>query len=126
MWKREGAMDAFFELSWRVWPASVISAAGALIFARGILRQAAAFRTPATEMAKPLGIALALRMLLLGSCLIALGLAWIFQIVWLFWFALIFAGEETWETSMIVSGLGQDARFKSAYVRRTPARTPSR
>ena len=119
-------MDAFFELSWRIWPAAAISAAGAYLFARGVARQAAVFRTPATEMAKPLGIALALRLLLLGSCLVALGLAWIFQIVWLFWFALVFAGEETWETSMVVSGLRQDARFKSAYARRTvPRPSPS-
>lgn len=77
------------------------------------------------DIAKPLGIATALRLLLLGGSLIALGLAWIFQVVWLFWFALIFAGEETWETSMVVSGLRQDAKFKSAHARRASARAPS-
>jgi hypothetical protein len=110
-------MDAFFHLSWRVWPAGAISAAGALLLVRGVARERRAFRTPGTQMAKPLGIASALRMLLLGSSLLALGLAWIFQIVWLFWLALIFGAEETRETSMVVSGLRQDARFKAAYAR---------
>jgi hypothetical protein len=119
-------VDALFDLSWRIWPASAISAAGALIFVRGAFRGQAALHTPATEMAKPLGIALALRMLLLGFSLVALGLAWSFQIVWLFWFALIFAGEETWETSMVVSGLRQDSRFKSAYARRIAVARRSR
>jgi hypothetical protein len=119
-------MDGFFELSWRIWPASAISTSGAFIFLRGITRERVAFRTPATDMAKPLGIALALRLLLLGSSLIALGLAWIFQVVWLFWFALIFAGEETWETSMVVSGLRHDAKFKAAHARRDATRAAAR
>jgi hypothetical protein len=118
-------MDAFFELTWRFYPAGLISLLGALIFTRGILRERVAFRTPSTDMAKPLGIAVALRLLLLGGSLITLGLAWIFEVVWLFWFALIFAGEETWETSIVVSGLRQDAKFKSAHRRRT-ARAPAR
>jgi hypothetical protein len=92
-----------------------------MIFVRGLARERLAFRAPSSEMVKPLGIALALRLLLLGGSLFALGLAWIFQVVWLFWFALIFAGEETWETSIVVSGLRQDAKFKSAYARRVAA-----
>jgi hypothetical protein len=115
-------MDAFFELSWRHWPAGLTSLIGVLLFVRGVARERIAFRTPSTDMAKPLGIAAALRMLLLGGSLVALGLAWSFQVVWLFWFALIFAGEETWETSLVVSGLRQDAKFKSAHARRTAPR----
>jgi hypothetical protein len=48
---------------------------------------------------------------LLGSSLVAFGLARIFQVVWLWWLALIFGAEETWETSMVVSGLKRARRF---------------
>jgi hypothetical protein len=55
--------------------------------------------------------------MLLGVSLVTFGFAWIFQIVWLWWLALIFGAEETWETSMIVSGLKQSDRFQREYAR---------
>jgi hypothetical protein len=65
------------------------------------------------SMAKPLEIAASLRMVLLGVSLVGLALAWNFQVVWLFWLAVIFGAEETWETSMVVSGLRFGERLKA-------------
>lgn len=116
-------MDAFFELSWRVWPAMVISAAGALLFARGFAHQAEAHRAGPADMAKSIGLAAGLRLLLLGGSLVGLGLAWILQIVWLFWIAAIIGAEETLETSIVVSALREGERVKAARARRA-GKTP--
>jgi hypothetical protein len=115
--------DAFFELSWRVWPAMTISAAGALLFFRGVTHQVEARRAGRTVMAKPIGLAAGLRLLLLGGSLVALGLAWIFQIVWLFWIAAIIGAEETLETSIVVSALREGERVKAERARRA-GKTP--
>lgn len=69
-------------------------------------------------MAKPIGLASGLRLILLGGALVALGLAWILQIVWLFWIAAIIGTEETRETSLVVSALRDGERLKAAPARR--------
>ena len=115
-------MDAIFEPAWRIWPALAISAAGVWVLARSIAHELRFRRAGTMDMAKPLALASALRTMLLGVSLVTFGLAWIFQIVWLWWLALIFGAEETWETSMIVSGLKQSERFKTEYARSRGAR----
>ncbi len=115
-------MDAIFEPAWRIWPAGTISVIGVWVLARGIAHDVRFWQADAKDMAKPLALASGLRMLLLGVSLVVFGLAWIFQIVWLWWLALIFGVEETWETSMIVSGLKESGRFKSEFARSRGAR----
>jgi hypothetical protein len=110
-------MDAIFEPAWRIWPSMAIVAVGVWVLARSLVHEARFWRADARDMAKPLALASGLRLMLLGVSLVAFGLAWIFQVVWLWWLALIFGAEETWETSMIVSGLKQSDRFKREYTR---------
>jgi hypothetical protein len=110
-------MDAIFEPSWRIWPSMLSIVLGAWVLARSVAHERRFLRADAMDMAKPLALASGLRLMLLGISLVAFGLAWIVQIAWLWWLALIFGAEETWETSMIVSGLRQSDRFRAQYER---------
>jgi hypothetical protein len=103
-------MDAIFEPAWRFWPAIACCAIGAWVLARSVVHVRRFLRAGAMDMARPLALASGLRLFLLGISLVAFGLAWIFQVVWLWWLALVFGAEETWETSMVVSGLKQSRR----------------
>jgi len=110
-------MDAIFEPTWRIFPSIISIALGAWVLGRSIALERRFWRAGAMDMAKPLALARGLRLMLLGVSLVAFGFAWIFQIVWLWWLALIFGAEETWETSMIVSGLRQSDRFHAEHAR---------
>jgi hypothetical protein len=110
-------VDAIFEPSWRIWPSLVSIALGVWALARSAAHEARFWRVDAMDMAKPRALASALRAMLLGVALVTLGLAWIFQIAWVWWLALVFGAEETWETSMVVFGLRQDERFKAERAR---------
>ena len=110
-------MDTIFEPAWRIWPALAISVIGAWVLSRSIVHEMRFWRAGAMDMAKPRALMSALRLMLLGVSLLTFGLAWIFQIVWLWWLALVFGAEETWETSMAAHGLSRDEHFKSEYAR---------
>ena len=110
-------MDAIFEPAWRISPSMLCIVLGGWVLTRSIVHERVFLRAAAMDMTKPLALESGLRLMLLGVSLVAFGFAWIFQIVWLWWLALIFGAEETWETSMIVSGLRQSGRFRSEYRR---------
>ena len=109
-------MDAIFEPSWRIWPSLLSIALGVWALTRAATNEVRFWRADAMDMAKPRALAAGIRSMLLGVSLVAFGLAWIFQVVWLWWLALVFGAEESWETSMMIFGLKQDERFKSEYA----------
>jgi hypothetical protein len=118
-------MDAIFEPQWRIWPSILSIALGAWALWRSVAHERRYFGADAMDMTKPLALARGLRLMLLGVSLVTFGFAWIFQVVWLWWLALIFGAEETWETSLIVSGLRQSDRFHAQHALARSARPRS-
>lgn len=115
-------MDEFFAWPWRVYPAAAMVLAGVMLTVRGLQRQAAARRAPAGTMEKPIRMMLGLRLVLIGIPLIAIAAGWVFQQAWLFWIGVVVAGEETFETTMLLAALREGERAQALIARRTASR----
>ena len=100
------------DLSWRIYPAACLMAAGAWLVAAGIRRDWTAHRLRATDRAKPLTMVRGFRLMLLGVSVLALGAAWAWHLGWLAILALIFGGEEMLETSLVIFGLTRGATVR--------------
>ncbi len=107
-------MHALFELSWRIYPASLLMLAGVLVAWRGLRQEVRAHRLPPRDIAKALTMVRGFRVAVVGLALVALGAAWAWQIAWLAVLSLIVGGEETLETSLVVWGLtrGRELRLR--------------
>ena len=117
-------MDAIIELAWRVYPASVVMAAGMLLAAHGLRTEVAAWREHnAFDPMRALLFVQGFRLTVIGITLTGVGAAWLWQIEWLFWLSVIVMGEETFETTLIIGGLRYGQRLQAADARRKRART---
>lgn len=105
-------MHDLFDVSWRIYPASLLIAAGALILLRGLRRERRWSELPARDATRPLRLVEALRLLLAGTALVALGAGWAWQIGWLAILALIFGAEEAFETTFLRYGLTSGAKIR--------------
>jgi hypothetical protein len=99
------SMEALMTASWRLLPAAALMVLGLSLAVWGGGRRAADLRRPVTDPAKALGIARALRVLVLGLALIAIGAGWFWELPALVLLALVIACEETWEISVVVEAL---------------------
>jgi hypothetical protein len=98
-------MDAFLILPWRPFPAAFLMVLGLIVTVVGVLRQGADLRRPVTDPVLALALARALRVIILGLAATVFGAAWLWQIAPLALFALVVAGEETLEISVVVAAL---------------------
>ena len=94
-------MNDLFELSWRAYPASVLLAVGGVLLVLGLRRMWQPFRGPIDAMAWMTGF----RLGVVGLALVGIGLAWLWQQVWLLAIALGVGGEELLESSAYVAAL---------------------
>jgi hypothetical protein len=127
-------MEALMAAPWRLVPAAALMVLGMWVAAAGVRRQAGDLRRPVTDPAKALGLARALRVLVLGLALTAIGAGWLWRVPALVVLALVIACEEMWEISVVVEALGaapgirasgRGSRVSGAGARRRPpARTP--
>ena len=105
--------------------ASVVAIAlGALLLAGGVKREIESHRRAVTDMQKPILMVAGFRIAIIGLCLIGLGAGVLLGLTWLWVLALIIAGEETLETSIVVSALRDGERRKArraAANRRDPS-----
>src|SRR5215211_6714824 len=92
-------MNALFELSWRVYPASVLLAVGGLLVVAGLRRMWQPFHGPIDTLAWMTGF----RLGVVGLALVGIGLAWLWQQVWILAIALGVGGEELLESSSYVA-----------------------
>ena len=106
-------MEQFFEWPWRFYPAAVIGIAGIMLAVKGIRRQVESRRLRATTMAKPIHLVAGFRLFLLGAPLTVAALGWALQQEWLFWIGVIIAGEETLETTLLLSALHEGERAQA-------------
>ncbi len=99
-------------------------ALGALLVASGVKREIESHRRAATDMQKPILMVAGFRIAIIGLCLIGLGAGVLLGLTWVWALALIIAGEETLETSIVVTALRDGERRKArcaAANRRDPS-----
>ena len=98
-------METLFDASWRLWPSLALIAVGALLAVRGTRRELRAYRLRPAATANALAMVRGFRIAIIGASLVALGVAWQFQLPWLAILAAIILGEELFEASLIEYGL---------------------
>ena len=95
-------MAALVDLSWRLYPAAVVMAVGAALLVWGIRLEVQGLRRPTRDPEHILSLVRGLRLSILGFSVLGLGVAWIWQVLWLFVLSLIFVGEEMLEISFVL------------------------
>ena len=98
-------MDALVDLSWRLYPAAALMAAGLALLSHGLLRGFGAMRRPRRDASKMASVIRGFRLAVVGLALAALGAAWAWHMTWLLVLALVIGGEETLESTLIIFAL---------------------
>ena len=104
-------MDALVDLSWRLYPAAAIMAAGAAMVAWGALTLFRTDQIDARDRGKAILLVSGIRLLLMGGAIAALGASWYWQQFWLLVLALAIGGEELLETSFVLFILRRGKRL---------------
>jgi hypothetical protein len=100
-------MEAFWELSWRIYPAAVLMLIGLAIAARGDLLLVRGGRMPVGTPRKNLTWIRGFRLALFGGSMAAFGAGWLWDIPALAVAGLAIGFEETIETSIVAYALRQ-------------------
>jgi hypothetical protein len=108
-------MDAFVDLSWRVYPSAVLMAAGLALFVYGAETLLRALRISIWDLDRPIVWVGGFRAAIIGLAVLALGASWLWQQFWLLLLALAIGGEELLETSVILFALRRGRRMMSAH-----------
>ncbi len=98
-------MDTLWDLSWRIYPAMALVAAGLGIVGRGLWRQRRDMALPVTRAAKGVAMTRALRSVLTGLATVGVGVAWWAHLDLLLALSLVIGGEELLETSVVIAAL---------------------
>lgn len=108
-------MDALIDLSWRLYPAAVIIAAGVAIAAVGLRREIDGIRRPIRDPTKVLTFVRGFRLAVIGLALAGIGAAWAWHLTWLLVLSLVIGGEETLEGTIIIFALtrGRDLKLRA-------------
>jgi hypothetical protein len=111
-------MDTLIESGWRFYPAMALGALGAGLVMLGVRWQVDGFLKSAQNAMSLRRALRGFRLMVIGLGLLGVDAAWQWTITWLFVLSVAFAGEETFESSLMLGGLGLD---QSAHVD-SPAR----
>jgi hypothetical protein len=103
-------MDAIVDSSWRAAPSLGLMAAGACLALAGARAELLALR--ASNAGTPLAFVRGFRVGIIGLALLALGIAWMWGILWLAVLAVIIGAEETFETTLLIFGLTRGAQLR--------------
>jgi hypothetical protein len=106
-------MDTLFDSSWRFYPAMALGTFGIALAICGVRWQYDGFHK-STQNAISLRKALrGFRMMVIGLGILGIAAAWQWTITWLFVLSVAFAGEETFESSLMLGALGSERRRRS-------------
>ena len=97
-------MTEVVHLSWRAYPAALLMIAG-LALAFWSAGRATVRARQSRDPRRALAILLGFRAAIVGLALAAIGAAWWWQIGWLFGLALVIAGEELLESTVVIAAL---------------------
>jgi hypothetical protein len=100
----------------RLIPAGVIALLGAWLTVLGAMRQVRALRMPVETAGKNHRWLRAMRQMIQGISLLAIGLGWAWQLPVMIAAGAIFGFEETIETSIATWALKQEAEGKQGYA----------
>ena len=98
-------MDTLVELSWRLYLAAVIIAAGIAVAALGLRREVDGIGRPLRDPGKVLTFVRGFRLAIIGLAVAGIGAAWAWQLDWLLVLSLVIGGEETLESTVIIFAL---------------------
>jgi len=112
-------LDAIWTLSWRTYPAALVTLLGAWLVARGIHRELPGIRLSVADPHKGIAMARALRSVLVGLALAGIGVGWASGNAYLFGLCCVIGGEEALETSVVIAAM-EDAERKGVWARETP------
>jgi hypothetical protein len=105
-------MDAIADLSWRLYPAAALMAAGSALAAIGLRRGVGGLLLPIRHPGKALVCMRGFRLAVIGLAVAAIGAAWLWQIDWLMVLALVIGGEETLESTLHVYALTNGSKLR--------------
>ena len=106
-------MDAIWTLSWRVYPAAGLVAAGVALVVAGLWRERRSLALPVTDPAKGGALVRSLRSVLTGLAVAGIGAAWVYHVPYLLGLCLIIGGEELLETSLVIGAMNEGERRAS-------------
>ena len=105
-------MDALIDLSWRLYPAALLMAAGSVGALWGLVREIDGIRRPIRDPEKVLTFIRGFRLAIVGLALAAIGAAWAWHLTWLLVLALVIGGEETLEGTIIIFALSRGRHLR--------------
>lgn len=103
-------MDVLTDLSWRIYPSSVLMTFGGLLALLGVQLELSGFRLPTRNPSHILKLVRGLRLFILGLALAGLGASWAWNLLWLFILSLVIGGEEMMEISIVIHMLRKRQR----------------
>jgi hypothetical protein len=106
-------MDTLIESSWRFYPAMALGAMGAGLVMLGVRWQVDGFLKSAQNALSLRRALRGFRLMVIGLGLLGVAAAWQWTITWLFVLSVAFAGEETFEASLMLSALGSEPSASS-------------
>lgn len=98
-------MDTVVDLSWRIYPASALLAAGSALALYGVMVQWRGIMMPIANPEKNLTWMRGFRMTVIGLAVAGIAAAWAWHIVFLLALALIIGAGETFESSIDICAL---------------------
>ena len=93
-------VDAVAELTWRVFPASVMMVVGVGVVLFGLRVEIKGIRLSRDDASKMITVVQGFRIAVIGLALAGVGASWNWNILWLFVLSLAFGGEEIMESSV--------------------------
>lgn len=111
-------MEAIVELSWRIYPASTLLAAGAALALYGAVVQGRGIVKPIRDPDKNLTWMRGFRLTVVGLAVAGIAAAWAWQSVFLLVLALLIGGGETFESSLDIFALRRGRRMQEEQDRR--------
>lgn len=105
-------MEAIVELSWRIYPSSVLLAIGASLAGYGAVVQYRGIVKPIRDPDKNLTWMRGFRMTIVGLAIAGTAAAWAWQSAFLLVLALLIGGGETFESSLDIFALRRGRRMQ--------------
>ena len=105
-------MEALIDLSWRIYPATVLMAVGASLFLLGMAKEWSGLRLALNgDPGKILIFLLGFRLSIIGLALAGIGAAWAWHLTVLLVLSLVIGGEELLESSAHIFAVRRGQRL---------------
>ena len=105
-------MEAIVDLSWRIYPASLMLAAGSLLALYGCAVQFRGIKMPISEPSKNITWMRGFRLTIIGLAIAGIAAAWAWHLLWILVLALLIGGGETFESSLDIFALRNEKRLR--------------